>query len=137
MNFKRIFEAIDKTISEWVSGGMFFLSEWSVPANSIEASFQARDAFLYLSSTKYTGRKYGTLYEMCYDALELLEADEITFDISDELKDYSTDITSDESTYHNSDILQLAANAAGMALYQTRDGMDRVQTFSCRGMTYG
>lgn len=111
---------------EWVSGGMFFLSEWSVPANSIEASFQARDAFLYLSSTKYTGRKYGTLYEMCYDALELLEADEITFDISDELKDYSTDITSDESTYHNSDILQLAANAAGMALYQTRDGVIKI-----------
>lgn len=112
--------------TEWVSGGMFFLSEWSVPANSIEASFQARDAFLYLSSTKYTGRKYGTLYEMCYDALELLEADEIAFDISDELKDYSTDITSDESTYHNSDILQLAANAAGMALYQTRDGVIKI-----------
>lgn len=112
--------------TEWVSGGMFFLSEWSVPANSIEASFQARDAFLYLSSTKYTGRKYGTLYEMCYDALELLEADEITFDISDELKNYSTDITSDESTYHNSDILQLAANAAGMALYQTRDGVIKI-----------
>lgn len=112
--------------TEWVSGGMFFLSEWNVPANSIEASFQARDAFLYLSSTKYTGRKYGTLYEMCYDALELLEADEITFDISDELKNYSTDITSDESTYHNSDILQLAANAAGMALYQTRDGVIKI-----------
>ena len=112
--------------TEWVSGGMFFLSEWSVPSNSIEASFQARDAFLYLSSTKYTGRKYGTLYEMCYDALELLEADEITFDISDELKNYSTDITSDESTYHNSDILQLAANAAGMALYQTRDGVIKI-----------
>lgn len=112
--------------TEWVSGGMFFLSEWSVPSNSIEASFQARDAFLYLSSTKYTGRKYGTLYEMCYDALELLEADEITFDISDELKNYSTNITSDESTYHNSDILQLAANAAGMALYQTRDGVIKI-----------
>lgn len=109
--------------TEWVSGGMFFLSEWSVPANSIEASFQARDAFLYLSSTKYTGRKYGTLYEMCYDALEQLEADGITSEISDELKDYSADISSDGSSYKNSDILQLAANAAGMALYQTRDGV--------------
>lgn len=109
--------------TEWVSGGMFFLSEWSVPANSIEASFSARDSFLYLMSTTYTGRKYGTLYEMCYDALELLEADGITFDISDELKDYSADISSDGSSYKNSDILQLAANAAGMALYQTRDGV--------------
>lgn len=112
--------------TEWVSGGMFFLSEWSVPANSIEASFQARDAFLYLSSTKYTGRKYGTLYQMCYDALEQLEADGITAEISDELKDYSTDITGDGSAYHNSDILQLAANAAGMALYQTRDGVIKI-----------
>lgn len=112
--------------TEWVRGGMFFLSEWSVPANSIEASFQARDAFLYLSSTTYTGRKYGTLYEMCYDALEQLEADGITAEISEELKDYSTDITSDGSTYHNSDILQLAANAAGMALYQTRDGVIKI-----------
>ena len=108
---------------EWVNGGKFFLSEWSVPSNSIEASFSARDSFLYLMSTTYTGRKYGTLYEMCYDALELLEADEITFDISDELKDYSADISSDGSSYKNSDILQLAANAAGMALYQTRDGV--------------
>lgn len=112
--------------TEWVSGGMFFLSEWSVPANSIEASFQARDAFLYLASTAYTGRKYGTLYQMCYDALEQLEADGITAEISEELKDYSTDITSDGSTYHNSDILQLAANAAGMALYQTRDGVIKI-----------
>lgn len=112
--------------TEWVSGGMFFLSEWSVPANSIEASFQARDAFLYLASTAYTGRKYGTLYQMCYDALEQLEADGITAEISEELKDYSTDITSDGSAYHNSDILQLAANAAGMALYQTRDGVIKI-----------
>lgn len=113
---------VDGTV-EWVNGGKFFLSEWSVPANSIEASFQARDAFLYLASTAYTGRKYGTLYQMCYDALEQLEADGITAEISEELKDYSTDITSDGSAYHNSDILQLSANAAGMALYQTRDGV--------------
>lgn len=113
---------IDGTV-EWVNGGKFFLSEWSVPSNSVEASFTARDSFLYLMTTTYTGRKYGTLYEMCYDALELLEADGITFDLSTELKDYSADISSDGSSYKNSDILQLAANAAGMALYQTRDGV--------------
>lgn len=113
---------VDGTV-EWVNGGKFFLSEWSVPSNSLEAKFSARDSFLYLMATIYTGRKYGTLYEMCYDALELLEADGITFDLSDELKDYSADISSDGSSYKNSDILQLAANAAGMALYQTRDGV--------------
>lgn len=113
---------VDGTV-EWVNGGKFFLSEWSVPSNSLEAKFSARDSFLYLMATTYTGRKYGTLYEMCYDALELLEADGITFDLSAELKDYSADISSDGSSYKNSDILQLAANAAGMALYQTRDGV--------------
>lgn len=113
---------VDGTV-EWVNGGKFFLSEWSVPSNSLEAKFSARDSFLYLMATIYTGRKYGTLYEMCYDALELLEADGITFDLSNELKDYSADISSDGSSYKNSDILQLAANAAGMALYQTRDGV--------------
>lgn len=113
---------VDGTV-EWVNGGKFFLSEWSVPSNSFEAKFSARDSFLYLMATTYTGRKYGTLYEMCYDALELLEADGITFDLSAELKDYSADISSDGSSYKNSDILQLAANAAGMALYQTRDGV--------------
>lgn len=113
---------VDGTV-EWVNGGKFFLSEWSVPSNSLEAKFSARDSFLYLMATIYTGRKYGTLYEMCYDALELLEADGITFDLSDELKDYSADISSDGSSYKNSDILQLAANAVGMALYQTRDGV--------------
>lgn len=113
---------VDGTV-EWVNGGKFFLSEWSVPSNSLEAKFSARDSFLYLMTTTYTGRKYGTLYEMCYDALELLEADGITFDLSAELKDYSADISSDGSSYKHSDILQLAANAAGMALYQTRDGV--------------
>lgn len=112
--------------TEWVNGGIYFLSEWSVPSNSIEASFTARDAFLYLMTTNYTGRKYGTLYEMCYDALELLEADNITFEIPDVLKDYSTDITSDGASYTNANILQLAANAAGMALYQTRGGVIKI-----------
>mgnify|MGYP006907954516 CR=1 FL=1 len=118
---------------EWITGGRFFLSEWSVPSNSIEASFTARDAFAYLMTSPYTGRMYGTLYEIAYDALELLSEDVATAQISDELKSYSTDITSDnKSNYKNSDILQLVANATGMALYQTRDGvivLDRVPDF--------
>ena len=107
--------------TEWITGGKFFLSEWSVPSNSIEASFTARDAFGYLMASSYTGRMYGTLYEMAYDALELLSDNIATFQISDELKNYNTDITKqDKSNYKDSDILQMVANAAGMAMYQTR-----------------
>lgn len=114
---------LDGTV-EWITGGKFFLSEWSVPSNSIEASFTARDAFGYLMASNYTGRMYGTLYEMAYDALELLSDNVATFQISDELKNYSTDITKqDKGNYKDSEILQMVANAAGMAMYQTRDGV--------------
>lgn len=124
---------VDGTV-EWINGGQYYLSEWSVPANGIEASFTARDAFAYLMTSQYTGRMYGTLYQMAYDALELLGESVATFRISDELKNYSTDITKeDKSKYKNADILQMVANAAGMALYQTRDSViviDRVTDLS-------
>ena len=120
--------------TEWISGGKFFLSEWDVPANSIEASFTARDAFGYLMVSNYTGRMYGTLYEMAYDALELLSNNVATFQIAEELKDYSSDITKqNKSSYKDSDILQMVANAAGMTMYQTRDGViviDRILDIS-------
>ena len=112
---------------QWINGGKYFLSEWSTPSNGLEASFVARDAFEFLMTSNYTGRKYGTLYEMCYDALETFSSKISSFYISEELKEYSADISKESTSYKNSDILQLAANAAGMALYQTRDGQIRIE----------
>lgn len=113
--------------TQWINGGKFYLSEWSVPSNGLEASFTARDALEFMMTSNYTGRKTGTLYQMCYDALETLPSNVPLFYISEELKEYSTDISSEKTSYKNSDILQLAANAAGMALYQTRDGHIRIE----------
>nr|DAL62846.1 MAG TPA_asm: hypothetical protein [Caudoviricetes sp.] len=113
--------------TQWINGGKFYLSEWSVPSNGLEASFTARDALEFMMTSNYTGRKTGTLYQMCYDALETLPSNVPSFYISEELKEYSTDISSEKNSYKNSDILQLAANAAGMALYQTRDGHIRIE----------
>lgn len=112
--------------TEWINGGKFYLSNWNTPSNGITASFEARDALVFLSDSPYTGRKSGTLYEICYDALELLDVTGISYFINENLKNYSTDFSSSNSSYKNSDVLQLAANAAGMALYQTRDGEIRV-----------
>lgn len=112
--------------TEWINGGKFYLSNWNTPSNGITASFEARDALVFLSDSPYTGRKSGTLYEMCYDALELLDVTSISYFINENLKNYSTDFSSSNSSYKNSDVLQLAANAAGMALYQTRNGEIRV-----------
>lgn len=111
---------------QWINGGKYFLSEWSTPSNGLEASFVARDAFEFLMTSNYTGRKVGTLYQMCYDALETTSSIS-NFYISEELKEYSADISGENTSYKNSDILQLAANAAGMALYQTRDGQIRIE----------
>ena len=113
--------------TQWINGGKFYLSEWSVPSNGLEASFTARDALEFMMTSNYTGRKTGTLYQMCYDALETLPSNVPSFYISEELKEYSTDISSEKTSYKNSDILQLAANSAGMALYQTRDGHIRIE----------
>lgn len=113
--------------TQWINGGKFYLSEWSVPSNGLEASFTARDALEFMMTSNYTGRKTGTLYQMCYDALETLPSNVPSFYISEELKEYSTDISSEKTSYKNSEILQLAANAAGMALYQTRDGHIRIE----------
>ena len=113
--------------TQWINGGTFYLSEWNIPSNGMEASFVARDALAFMMNSTYTGRKVGTLYQMCYDALEMLPSNVPSFYISEELKEYSTDISSGNDSYKNSDILQLAANAAGMALYQTRDGHIRIE----------
>ena len=112
---------------EWIDGGKFFLSGWTIPANGITASFDARDALSFLQDSIYTGHTSGTLYQMCFDALELLDVSGISYEISEELKNYSSDISSDASSYKNADVLQLAANAAGMALYQSRDGVIHIE----------
>lgn len=118
---------IDGT-TEWINGGKFFMSEWSVPANGIEASFVARDALGFLMDSAYIGRKSGTLYDICIDALSRLPKNTASYSISDELKDYTVDISKENnSSYKNSDILQMAANAAGMVLYQTREGEIRIE----------
>lgn len=116
--------------TEWINGGKYFLSEWNVPSNGLEASFVARDAFEFLMTSNYTGRKVGTLYQMCYDALETFSDVISSFSISNELKEYSADISNESGSYKNSDILQLAANAAGMALYQSRDGTIHIERVS-------
>lgn len=112
--------------TEWINGGKFYLSSWSIPSNGITASFEARDALAFLIDSPYTGRKSGTLYEICYDALELLDVSGISYYINESLKDYTSDFSNGNSSYKNADVLQLSANAAGMALYQTRSGEIRI-----------
>lgn len=38
-------------VTEWISGGTFYLSEWNAPSNGLEAKFVARDIFEFFLNT--------------------------------------------------------------------------------------
>ena len=109
-------------VVEWINAGTFYLSEWRVPSNGLEASFVARDIFEYLLNETYTGITTGTLYEFVEDAFKSAGVpDDFVPDISDVLKNYSA--TLPEGEHKCAEIVQMCANAAGCVCYQDRDGI--------------
>ena len=113
---------------EWINGGSFWLSEWNTPANGIEASFTARDAIAF-GEIKYTGVKTGTLYTLAKAALDQLAEilTEVSYSISDELKNASISISNSEDDYTVSEVLQLVAHAGCCVLYQDRDAVVHIE----------
>lgn len=116
---------------EWIKGGTFWLSEWSTPANGLEAVFTARDAMEFMYGI-YTGVRSGTLYDIAVAAFE--EAGLSTmidgskrYIVSDVLKSYSTDFTADETEYTIAEMLQMVAHAGCCVFYQDRDGLIHIE----------
>ena len=117
---------VDGTI-EWIKGGTFWLSEWSTPANGLEATFTARDALEFMNG-EYTGPRSGTLYDIAEAAfiqagLPLMEDNSVRYRIHDVLKRYSTDFTADTQAYTVSQVIQMAAHAGCCVFFQDRDGV--------------
>ena len=115
---------------EWIKGGTFWLSEWSTPANGLEASFTARDLIEFMGEM-YSGSRTGTLYEIAVEAFT--QADLPTQDngenrwlVTEELQNYSTELNA-EDEYTVAEVLQMVANAAGCVFYQDRDGVVRIE----------
>ena len=109
-------------VIEWIKAGTFYLSEWRVPSNGLEAHFVARDIFEYLLNETYTGRTTGTLYEFITDAFRSAGVpDEFTYEIDDILKAYSA--TLPDSEHKCAEIIQMCANAARCVCYQDREGV--------------
>ena len=118
---------------EWIKAGTFYLSEWRVPSNGLEASFAARDIFEYLLNETYMGRKTGTLYEIAVDAFGSADVpDDFHYVLSDALRNYTASIPEGERTC--AEILQMCASAACCVMYQNREGelhierLDRTKT---------
>ena len=117
--------------TEWIDGGVFWLSEWSVPSNGLEASFTARDILMFMNQT-YTGKASGTLYEIAESALKQADLPALTtgaarYVIDPVLKEYTGSF---EATLNISEVLQLAAHAGNCVIYQDRNGTLRVEPWS-------
>lgn len=125
-------------VMEWIPGGVFYLSEWSVPANGIEASFVARDILEYMLNQPYTGDVSGTLYDLATRAIaEASLPEDAVVSLCEELNNYSVgaiEYNGDESV---AEILQKCANAACCRMYQNRDGVLAIEraTYEDSGFT--
>ena len=115
--------------TEWIDGGQFWLSEWSTPANGMEASFTAKDALDFMHEI-YTGRRSGTLYEIATAAfvqadLPVMPDGSARYVVDTSLKNYSTDFSGQDDEYTVAEVLQMTAHMACCVMYQDRSG--RVQ----------
>ena len=112
--------------TEWIKAGTFYLSEWRVPSNGLEASFAARDIFEHLLNETYTGAKTGFLYDIVVDAFASADTpDDFEYMIDDVLRDYQATIPDGEHTC--AEIIQMCASAACCVMYQDRDGILHIE----------
>lgn len=124
--------------TEWIPGGVFYLSEWTTPANGMEATFIARDVLEYMMQVPYTGPRTGTLYEIASAAVAEAELpDGAAIQIEETLKNIAVDFSADEAEYKLSEVLQLAANAACCVMYQNRSGVLRIASLNTALTDYG
>ena len=119
---------IDGTV-EWIPAGTFYLSEWRVPNNGLEASFVARDIFEYLLNESYTGGRSGVLYNLIIDAFDSAGVpDDFEYVLDSSLRVRYATVPDGEHTC--AEIVQMCANAGGCVIYQDRDGVLHVEPLS-------
>jgi hypothetical protein len=116
---------VDGTI-EWINAGTFYLSEWRVPSNGLEASFVARDIFEYLLNATYTGRRSGTIPNIVKDAFESAGVPEDFVYFLYPLAVLRS-ATIPEGEYTCAEIVQMCANALCCVIYQDRNGVLNIQ----------
>lgn len=105
---------------EWIDAGTFYLSEWSTPAQGMEATFTARDIFEYLLNEPFPENTTGdlkTLVEAAFAAADVPEA--FALHLSDVLAEYTGTTDADRTA---AEIVQMCANAAGCVIRQDRVG---------------
>ncbi len=116
---------------EWIDGGVFWLSEWNVPSNGLEASFTARDILTFMNEA-YTGITTGTFYEIAESALgqaafPKLSTGADSYVLDPVLREHEGSI---ESSLTISEVLQLLAHASNCVIYQDRRGTLHIEPWN-------
>lgn len=116
--------------TEWIDGGVFFLSGWNTPANGIEATFTADNALVFMD-IPYIGSRSGTLMDIALSAIGQIDLpDDATYEFWSGLSDVSVNFSEDESDYTVAEILQMSANAGQCIMFQDRSGCLRIEPAS-------
>ena len=120
---------------EWIQGGLFWLDEWNIPSNGLQATFTARDELTFMNAL-YSGPTVGTLYEIALAALEQADLPQLStgaerFYISPVLKEYSTDVSDGAlKDMALAAVVQMVAHAGNCVLYQDRQGTIRIEPWN-------
>lgn len=125
--------------AEKIPAAVVFLDEWRSPRDGIHAEFTARSLLVFMEE-KYTGITSGTLYEISLSALKqanlpLLNTGEVRWMLDDTLKAVSAPADTDLSDYSIAEVLQLCANAARCVMWQDRQGILHIESFSAEEAT--
>jgi hypothetical protein len=110
---------------EWIQAGVFYLTEWRVPSNGIEATFVARDAFDFLMNADYS-RAYTAGVTTAETKVYSEMAD--IFDTAIETLPINTEIKIYEQATCRSDGTPGGVGEDGQSVYRIEQGWVRADT---------
>ena len=122
---------------EWIDGGVFWLSEWDIPNNGMEARFTAKGVLGFMNET-YSGPQSGTLYSIAEAALKQASLPALSngypnYELDPVLKNYSTSF---DGEYTIAEMLQLVAHASTCVIHQDRKGVLHIQAWEPQYSNY-
>lgn len=107
-------------VTEWISGGTFYLSEWNTPSNGLEARFVARDVFEFLMGDVSGVSIYGNLAGLVTWAVGVSLPDGASVVVDPSLN--SSPGRSPTVNGSPAEMIQRCANAAQCVLRYDREG---------------
>ena len=113
-------------VTEWIKGGVFYLSEWRVESNGLEASFVARDVFDFLLNKPYGRNMENPLKWHLQEAFGLFETGTSFAYHLDEATFTQGPWGISKADDNAAEVIQMCANAARCVIWIDRNGEPHV-----------